>query len=461
MNSKSTSKRGPALLAFVVCLSMLLASLNPTLAAPPAPLELEPATTTPVKIVGEKSAPDELALYIVKLKGESLASYEGGVAGLPATSPRSTGAAKLDVKSAASVAYLNYLADQHAAFVSKVESQVGRSVNVSARYDAVLNGIAVELTGAEVEEVAKLPEVVFIQRNGVEYPQTDAGPEWIGAPAIWEGTATGGVPGTRGEGVIVGVLDTGINHDHPSFADIGGDGYDHTNPFGSGTYVGYCEANPTYCNDKLIGAWDIEPNGSIGSSPEDDNGHGSHTASTAAGNVLFNALLVAPTIEITFDEISGVAPHANLITYRVCDGGCANAQTIAGTNQAVMDGVDVINYSIGGGAQNPWGDAGALAFLDARAAGVFVATSAGNSGPGPGTVGSPNVSPWMLAVGASTHNRKMFNSVVDLSGGNTPPPADIVGEGVTEGYGPAPIVYAGAAPYNDPLCRGTVRSGYL
>lgn len=81
-------------------------------------------------------------------------------------------------------------------------------------------------------------------------------------PAIWGGTATGGLPGTKGEGVIIGVLDTGINMDHPSFAKVGGDGFVHTNPFGSGNFKGWCNpANPNYnpayvCNDKLVGAWD-------------------------------------------------------------------------------------------------------------------------------------------------------------------------------------------------------------
>ena len=102
------------------------------------------------------------------------------------------------------------------------------------------------------------------------------------------------VVGSKGEGVIVGVLDTGINPANPSFADVvpvedGGDGYDHTNPLGAGIYKGVCDpANPKYiadwgCNDKLIGYWDFDvANNNDGN--YDDDGHGSHTASTAAGN---------------------------------------------------------------------------------------------------------------------------------------------------------------------------------
>ncbi len=69
---------------------------------------------------------------------------------------------------------------------------------------------------------------------------TDAGPVWIGAQGIWDGTATGDE--SKGEGLIIGMIDTGINGDHPSFADIGGDGYNHTNPFGAGNYLGWCDA---------------------------------------------------------------------------------------------------------------------------------------------------------------------------------------------------------------------------
>ena len=107
--------------------------------------------------------------------------------------------------------------------------------------------MALELTEAEAQALARLPGVAGVTPSRDLRPLTDAGPAWIGAPGIWDGTATGGPPGTKGEGILVGVIDTGINLDHPSFADIGGDGYDHTNPRGAGDYVGWCDpANPDY-----------------------------------------------------------------------------------------------------------------------------------------------------------------------------------------------------------------------
>jgi len=110
----------------------------------------------------------------------------------------------------------------------------------------------------------------------------------------------------------------------------------------------------------------------------------------------------------------------------------------------------VINSSIGGGVNSPWDDDSSLAYLAARDAGIFVAASAGNDGPDAGTTGSPSNSPWMLTVGAVTHNRKFVNAVFEMSGGDTAPPPDLWGVSLTSGYGPAPIVHA--KDFGDALC---------
>jgi uncharacterized repeat protein (TIGR01451 family) len=160
----------------------------------------------------------------------------------------------------------------------------------------------------------------------------------------------------------------------------------------------------------LIGFYDYVNDGYL-----DQHSHGSHTASTAAGNWV-TATMVFSTTSLD-PEISGIAPHANIIAYDVCDfGGCPRSSSIAAVNQAVSDGVHVINFSIGGGPGNPWDDAEAQTFLAARTAGVFVATSAGNDGPGAATMGSPGNSPWMLTVGNATHNRQYMNALIDMMG---------------------------------------------
>ncbi len=134
--------------------------------------------------------------------------------------------------------------------------------------------------------------------------------------------------------------------------------------------------------------------------------------------------------------ISGIAPRARVIAYKGLGNlGGFTSDLAAAIDQAVADGVDVINYSIGGGASVPTG-ADDIAFLFAADAGVFVATSAGNSGPGPDTVGSPGNAPWLTTVGASTQPR-FFEGTVVLGDGTT-----IAGASITPGVGPLPLVDA-------------------
>lgn len=406
--------------------------------APPSTLTIQPLEATDV--------------YIVRLDNPSLARYGGGTGGLAATSVEATGAARLDTATRASQLYLAHLAEGRVEFLRHASERLGRQVEAGYVYDVILNGLTVELTPSEAALVRTLPGVVHVERREYRQLLTDRGPQWIGAAAAWGAAAACAPGGNCGEGVIVGVVDTGLNFDHPSFADTGGDGYDHVNPFGPGVYVGWC--NPGYpvqvqCNDKVIGAWSY-PNS--GNNPEDPEGHGSHTASTAAGNRLNGILLDAPSIGLTFD-ISGVAPHANLIVYDACTlDGCSTDDLIAALQRAVDDGVDALNYSISGSAESPWVAADEQAFLDLRAAGVFVSASAGNSGPAAATVA--HGSPWVTTTAASTHDRALVNAVVDMTS-SSGVLADIYGRGVTTSYGLAPIVYAGDYGGNN-LCLDAV-----
>jgi subtilisin family serine protease len=134
-------------------------------------------------------------------------------------------------------------------------------------------------------------------------------------------------------------------------------------------------------------------------SARDDDGHGTHTSSTAAGN----ADVQASIFGVSRGIVSGIAPRAHVIMYKVCGAaGCYQSDSAAAVEQAIMDGVNVINFSISGGAK-PYSDAVELAFLDAYAAGVFVAASAGNAGPTADT--TDHRGPWVTTVAASTQNR--------------------------------------------------------
>jgi hypothetical protein len=177
----------------------------------------------------------------------------------------------------------------------------------------------------------------------------------------------------------------------------------------------------------------------------DDNGHGTHTATTAAGN----RGVAASIFGVSRGTISGIAPRAHVIAYKVCGSqGCFGSDTLAAIQQAIQDGVNVINFSIGGGG-NPYADAVELAFLDAYNAGVFVAASAGNAGPIAETVSHRG--PWVTSVAASTADRAFVNSVSINGGALT-----LHGASLTGGWStPAPIVSAGAASTNDPLCNNS------
>ena len=376
-------------------------------------------------------------LYLVQLEDAAVPTYTGGVKGL---APVQAEGRAFAPEAGRERAYRDYVVDQQAELRSGIAQVTGSAPQVRFTYTDALNGMAVSLTREEAREVAGLDGVAAVQVDEERQLQTDVGPEWIGAPSIWDGTATPSGNGTKGEGVVAGILDSGINAANPSFHDVvpvedGGDGYDHENPRGSGTYVGVCDStNPNYnadfgCNDKLIGAWDFAPadNAAVGYA-YDENGHGTHTASTTAGNQVDATTYSAeedPAERFeTTENIKGVAPHANVIAYDVCAGGCPLTAIIAGIDQAIADEVDVINYSIGSAApSNPWSDPDALGFLNARAAGIHVATSAGNSGPGAATVGSPGDVPWMTTVGATQHNRQWQASVEEITadGGATYP----------------------------------------
>jgi subtilisin family serine protease len=392
----------------------------------------------------------ESDVYIVLLDDVPLASYRGGVGNIPATSPAVTGERRINTRSAATVAYRRHLAQRRAGMLQAATQALGRPLAPSFEYDGVVHGFAATMTPAEAGQLVSLPGVASVERERIYELHTDAGPAWIGAEGVWDGTDTGGLPATKGEGVIVGVIDTGVDPWNPSFADVGDDGYDHTNPLGAGNYLGVCDPNNTTpedgivdydssfpCNDKLIGVWGYEASDT---SPRDTNGHGAHTASTAAGNVVNNALIAAPTFSTTLG-ISGVAPHANIIVYDGCTdtSGCPGSSLLAGLNQAFLDGVDVVNYSIGGTSiVDPWTDSKALATLALRDAGILFVTSAGNNGPNAATVGTPAYFPWVTSVAAASHDRALVNTLALSDAEST----EIEGLSVTGGYGPAEIVLA-------------------
>jgi subtilisin family serine protease len=408
--------------------------------------------------------------YIVILDDPPLAAYDGRIMHTPernmnsirlqATANRFTGARKLDVNAPDSRRYLKFLDERFESFRGESALRLGRRLNPTQRYRNALNGFAIELSEAEVRALRDVNGVRTVIRDEVHKLETDSGPNWLGADKIYDGSAGSFAP-TGGEGVIVGIIDSGVNWDHNSFVDPGENsspGYDHVNPYGF--QLGLCSKSEVLCNDKLVGVYDfVKEDPDTDETEEfnngkDNSGHGSHVASIAAGNPLTVTLNGIPTV------MAGVAPNANIISYRVCfianaadlnDDGCQTSAIFSAIDQAIIDKVDVVNYSIGTDIDDPWGNGTtSRAFLNLRAAGIFVATSAGNAGPNAGTIGSPGNAPWITAVGNATHDRVFASAVESLSGGDTPPPNDLIGATFTGGIGVRNIVHAKDFGY--PLC---------
>jgi uncharacterized repeat protein (TIGR01451 family) len=327
------------------------------------------------------------------------------------------------------------------------------------RYDKIFKGASMVLPGAQVEAVASLKGITGIYLDELQQPDTDVSPVFIGATTAWE--QLGGQE-NAGEGVVVGVLDTGIWPEHPSFSDPDPSGKAYAPPSG-GPYpcdFGNTAWNPNdavfTCNNKLIGAYTFldtykalvglvpyDPVTNLGeyNSARDDDGHGTHTSSTAAGNGGVDAVMLG----VDRGEISGIAPRAHVIMYRVCAlDGCYSSDSMAAVEQAILDGVDAINFSISGGGA-PYSDIVELAFLNAYENGVFVSASAGNNGPGADTVAHRG--PWTMTVAASTHNRT-YAATVTLAADNDDT-LTLDGVSITAGYTGDVVM---AANYGDDMC---------
>jgi hypothetical protein len=387
---------------------------------------------------------------VIKLDYDATASYAGGIRGLAATSPRVTGK-RLDKNAANVEQYEAYIAEQEAAFLEALAAAVP-AAKTGLRLRTVYGGLAATIPASSVEPILAIPGVTAVQSDQRNQPLTDASPEFIDATGVYGGL--GGAP-NAGSGIIYGNLDTGVWPEHPTLNDQGNlsapPGPARTCNFGDNPLT---PANdPFVCQNKLIGgapflATYLSDPGRAAVEPfhtaRDSNGHGTHTSTTTAGN----ALTSAPVFGIERGPLHGIAPGAWVMAYKVCGiQGCFSSDSAAAVGQAILDGVDVINFSIAGGS-DPFTDPVELAFLDAYAAGVFVSTSAGDSGPGAGTV--DHLSPWVTTVAASTQTRE-FQSTLTVSGGGAT--AVFTSASITAGIAsPLPIVLASAPPYSNALC---------
>ena len=415
------------------------------------------AQTDP-SLLGQTSA--KPVNVMIKYDYDATASYTGGVSGLAATSPRVTGK-KLRDNQAAVTAYDHYTAGLAQHISGAIQSQVP-NVTIRQTFNTAYGGVEAQVPANQIGNLLKINGVAAVQKDALQQPQDD-NTGFLGATNVWP--SLGGST-KAGSNVIVGLLDTGVWPESPFFADNG-------LPAPPGHYA--CQfggldplLGPAFtCNNKLIGAYDFTQNymATVGSdgqefcddltlqcSARDSEGHGTHTATTAAGDCVSTALLYG----VNRGPVCGIAPGAHVIEYRVCmSQGCFNSDSVAAVQQAITDGVNVINFSVSGGAQ-PYTDPVELAFLDAFNAGISVNASAGNSGPGAGT--SDHGGPWVTTVGASTGPRS-FTSTLHLTGdgGAT---FDVAGVTLTKGITtPTPVVLAQNIPGEDALCQTALTAG--
>src|SRR5262245_12555755 len=296
---------------------------------------------------------------------------------------------------------------EQANHIQSMTQALGHDLNVSHYFLVTHSGIAARLTPEEAQTARGLPGIKSVERERVYHTTTFRSPEFIGADHIWDGTAVPpGSSGTRGEGVIIAMLDTGIDVTHPSFANDPDCGHGTTEP------------------DKLLSALDCsstDPTGLCnGPDPLDHVEHGTHTSSTSGGDTVGTDATPPP-----FLQISGVAPCASIRAYKVCaTNQCSDADIQAGMDSVLIHGdCKVMNFSISGGT-DPWidNDRRKLDLVDAD---VLVAASAGNTGNGiPDPVGQVNHrGPWILTVAASTKDQVLHDGLLSASGPGSPPPA--------------------------------------
>ncbi len=393
-------------------------------------------------------------IYIIQMIHAPAVSYEGDIQGLATTKPNR--GEKLDKNNPAVQDYVGHLEEEHD---DALRESGGEKLY---DYGYTFNGFAAQLTVQQANKLVKVDGVLQVSPDALQSMDTSSTVSFLGLDAkkgLWK--QLGGVD-EAGDDVVIGIIDSGIWPESLSFSDTMNDDTD-TWSSGGGeedevvyeapeNWAALCVLDNAVCNNKLIGAQYFNAawggDAAIAAqrpweflSARDYNGHGTHTASTAGGN--FGVQATGPAA--AFGTISGMAPHAYISMYKALwstqDGSTASGFTsdlVAAIDQAVADGVDVINYSISGSTTN-FLDPVEIAFLNAADAGVFVAASAGNSGPTASTVAHP--SPWITTVAAGTHNRSSSGSVT-------------LGNGVT--YFGSSLAAAVTAPLVDSVVAGLV-----
>ncbi len=323
----------------------------------------------------------------------------------------------------------------------RVLGKAGGGVRKIYSYRYSLNGFAAAMTPAQAHKLEHLAEVKAVWEDEIRPLQTNYSPEFLGL--FESGVGLRGALGLDGENIIIGVIDSGITPEHPSLTDtvkadapqLCQSNWAASSILGKWlcarynraddkvvfeppeNWLGSCEAGEQFletdCNNKLIGARYFNTGaletGIIDSgeflSARDAAGHGTHTATIAAGN-----RVSASSYGTYLGRIEGMAPRARVAAYKACwvrpgdiRASCNTSDLTQAIDAAVGDGVDIINFSVGNSLSTVI-TADDVALMAAAKAGIFTAVSAGNDGPNLTTIGSPAGSPWVMTVAASSRD---------------------------------------------------------
>ncbi|XP_051143830.1 subtilisin-like protease SBT1.1 [Andrographis paniculata] len=281
-------------------------------------------------------------------------------------------------------------------------------------YENAFTGFSAKLSDQNLQRLKTVDGFLSATEDELLTLHTTHSPRFLGLQkgrGLWE-------PENLASDVIIGVVDTGIWPEHPSFGASGAPPHDPSR------WKGKCQRGANFtCNQKLVGARAFFKGyesiaGRINEtldyrSPRDSSGHGTHTASTAGGNFVSGANL----FDLAKGSAAGMRPTARIAAYKACYRlGCASSDILAAVDRAVKDGVDVLSLSLGGTAKSFDADKLAIAAFGAVKRGIFVTFSAGNSGPTESTV--TNIAPWMMTVAASYTDRT-FPAEIRLGNGQS------------------------------------------
>ncbi|KAL4348183.1 hypothetical protein GQ457_17G011310 [Hibiscus cannabinus] len=297
--------------------------------------------------------------------------------------------------------------DWYKSTLSSLSSPDGFSPLHLYTYNHVLDGFSAVLSQAHLDQLHQLPAHLATYPETFGQLHTTHTPTFLGLKkhsGLWSA-------GGFGDDMIIGVLDTGIWPESESFNDK-------DLPPIPERWRGTCETgtefNSSYCNRKLIGARSFskgmqQQKLNISEtddydSPRDFKGHGSHTSSIAAGSHVVGAEYFG----YAKGNAIGMAPKARIAMYKVLFSNdnydSAATDVLAGMDQAIEDGVDVMSLSLGffetSFDENPI----AIGAFAALKKGIFVSCSAGNNGPHAYTI--LNGAPWITTVGAGTIDRE-------------------------------------------------------